>query len=249
MRLKEYSEKTPKPMVEIGYRPILWHLMHYYAHFGHKEFILCLGYRGDLIKSYFTNYSEWLSNDFVLSNGGRDIFLYNRDFGDWTISFIDTGLHSNIGQRLKQVEKYLGNDPIFLANYSDGLTDLNFQGYFDYFCQQDKIASLLSVKPSQSFHVLSVENDGLVNSISPARQTDIWVNGGFFIFKKEIFKYMQEGEELVLEPFQRLIDEKQLVAYRYDGFWAGLDTFKEKQIFDDMYARGKKPWAVWQTTK
>jgi glucose-1-phosphate cytidylyltransferase len=246
MRLKEYSDTIPKPMVEIGYRPIIWHLMRYYAHFGHKDFILCLGYRGDLIKKYFLNYAEWMSNDFVLSNGGKDISLYNSDIGDWTISFIDTGLQANIGQRLKMVEEYLADEPVFMANYSDGLTNLHLPVYIDYFHKNDKVASVLCVKPSQSFHIMSMGDDGLVKNISSAKQADLWVNGGFFIFKKDIFQYMRDGEELVLEPFQRLVDENELLAYRYDGFWAGMDTFKEKQAFDDMYARGETPWAVWK---
>ncbi len=249
MRLREYSETLPKPMVEIGYRPIIWHLMRYYAHFGHKEFILCLGYRGDLIKKYFLNYAEWLSNDFVLSNGGKDVSLYNSDIGDWTISFIDTGLQSNIGQRLKAVEQYLEGEATFMANYSDGLTNLYLPDYIDHFYKHDKVASFLCVHPSQSFHVVTRENDGLVKSIAPVGQSDLRVNGGFFIFKKEIFEYMQEGEELVMEPFQRLISMKELVAYPYDGFWAGMDTFKEKQMFDDLYARGKSPWTVWANSK
>lgn len=249
MRLREYSEVLPKPMVEIGYRPIIWHLMRYYAHYGHKDFILCLGYRGDLIKKYFLNYAEWLSNDFVLSNGGKDIFLYNSDIGDWTISFIDTGMHANIGQRLKAVEPYLEGESVFMANYSDGLTDLCLPEYLDHFYKHDKIASFLSVRPSQSFHVVSMRKDGLVQGISPVQESDLWVNGGFFILKKEIFNYIREGEELVLEPFQRLIAEKQLITYRYSGFWAGMDTFKEKQMFDDMYIRGERPWAVWSSSK
>lgn len=249
MRLREYSETIPKPMVEIGYRPMIWHLMRYYAHFGHKEFILCLGYRGDLIKKYFLDYAEWLSNDFVLTNGGKDISLYSSDISDWKISFIDTGLQSNIGQRLKAVEKYLDNDDVFMANYSDGLTDLYLPDYIDQFNEQNKVASFLCVQPSSSFHVVALENNDIVKSILPARKADLWINGGFFIFKKEIFNYMQEGEELVTEPFYRLIDKKQLTAHRYDGFWASLDTFKEKQMFDDMYARGETPWAVWKNNK
>ena len=245
MRLREYSDTIPKPMVEIGYRPILWHLMRYYAHFGHKDFILCLGYRGDLIKKYFLNYAEWMSNDFILSNGGRDISLFTSDIADWTITFIDTGLQANIGRRLKLVEEYLEDEPVFMANYSDGLTNLHLPDYVDYFHKHDKIASLLCVKPSQSFHIVSSEEEGLVKSITSVRESDVWVNGGFFIFKKEIFEYMQDGEELIMEPFQRLMREKELIAYRYDGFWAGMDTFKEKQMFDDMYARGERPWAVW----
>jgi glucose-1-phosphate cytidylyltransferase len=249
MRLREYSETLPKPMVEIGYRPILWHLMRYYAYFGHKEFILCLGYRGDLIKKYFLNYAEWMSNDFVLKNGGKDISLFTSDIGDWTITFIDTGLQANIGQRLKMVEKYLEGESVFMANYADGLTNLYLPDYIDHFYKHDKIASFLSVRPSQSFHVVTMGNDNLVKDISPVQQSDLRVNGGFFIFKKEIFEYMQEGEELVIEPFQRLISKKELIAYQFDGFWAGMDTFKEKQMFDDMYARGERPWVVWKASQ
>lgn len=248
MRIREYSDTIPKPMVEIGYRPILWHLMRYYAYYGHKEFILCLGYRGDLIKRYFLNYAEWMSNDFVLTNGGKDISLFTSDISDWKITFIDTGLRSNIGQRLKKVEEYLEDDPVFMANYSDGLCNLCLPDYIENFYKQDKIASFLSVRPPQTFHVVEMEDDHLVKSISPVGQSDLRVNGGFFIFKKDIFDYMREGEELVIEPFQRLIDEKQLLAYRFDGFWAGMDTFKEKQMFEEMYTRGEMPWAVWKTS-
>jgi len=247
-RLKEFSETIPKPMVEIGYRPLMWHLMRYYAHFGHKEFILCLGYRGDYIKKYFLNYDEWLSNDFVMKKGGKHVQLHNNDIEDWTISFIDTGLHTNIGQRLLAVKEYLDGEEVFMANYSDGLADLDIHKYLDHFYQQDKIASFLSVRPSQSFHVVSSGQDGLVANLSPVANTDLWINGGFFVFKKDIFNYLQEGEELVQEPFYRLIQENQLVTYRNQGFWACVDTLKEKKMFDDMYARGDTPWAVWDAT-
>lgn len=245
-RLKEYSETIPKPMVEIGYRPIMWHLMRYYAHFGHKDFILCLGYRGDVIRNYFLNYNEALSNDFVLSNGGREIRLYNNDFEDWTITFADTGLNSNIGQRLKAVQKYLDGEDVFLANYSDGLSDLYLPEYLDHFDRQDKIASFLCVQPSQSFHIVEMGEGSLVSSIHTVDRADLWINGGFFILKKEIFDYIQPGEELVQEPFHRLIAEQQLVGYRHRGFWACMDTLKEKKLFDDLYNRGEVPWAVWE---
>ena len=140
-RLKEYSETIPKPMIDIGYRPIMWHLMRYYAHYGHNEFILCLGYRGDVIKNYFLNYNEALSNDFVMKKGGREIHLYNNDIEDWTISFVDTGLNSNIGQRLKAVEPYLEGEEVFMANYTDGLSDLCLPEYIDHFYRQNKVAS------------------------------------------------------------------------------------------------------------
>lgn len=245
-RLREYSETVPKPMVPIGYRPIIWHLMKYYAHFGHTEFILCLGYRGDLIKQYFLAYDECLSNDFELTGGSKAIKLYGSDIDGWRITFADTGLHSSIGQRLKAVQRYLGDDPMFLANYSDGLTDLPLSEYLDRVRAQDKVASFVCVRPGQSFHAVSFGEGGVVRDIRHVSGSDLWINGGFFAFKHEIFDYMKEGEELVEEPFQRLIEREQLIAYRHPGFWACMDTFKDKQSFDEMNARGEMPWAVWK---
>jgi glucose-1-phosphate cytidylyltransferase len=246
-RLREHSETIPKPMVEIGYRPIVWHLMRYYAHFGHKDFILCLGYMGNYVKNYFLNYNECLSNNFTMSEGGRSIKLHNSDIDDWTISFVDTGLNSNIGQRLMAVKPLLEGEEVFLANYADGLSDLNLNLYLDHFYKNDKIASFLAVQPSQSFHVVSLNNDDLVNNIQSVGCSDLWINGGFFALKQKIFDYIHAGEELVLEPFQRLIQQKQLIAYRNPGFWACMDTLKEKMMFDEMYGKGKTPWTIWES--
>ena len=196
-RLREYSETVPKPMVNVGYRPIIWHLMKYYAHYGHTEFILCLGYRGDLIKQYFLDYNECLSNDFVLTGGTRQVRLHGRDIEGWKITFADTGRHSNIGQRLKAVQHYLGDDDVFLANYSDALSDLPLAEYLEHFRQQDKIASFICVTPSQSFHTVSLGRDGLVDDIRPIAEAGLWINGGFFVFKREFFDYLKDGEELV----------------------------------------------------
>lgn len=248
-RLREYSETIPKPMVDIGYRPIIWHLMKYYAHFGHRDFILCLGYRGDYIKRYFLSYDECVSNDFVMSAGGRDIKLYNSDISDWTITFVDTGLNSNIGQRLMAVEKHLEGEEMFMANYADGLSDLNLHEYIEFFKRRNKVGSFLSVRPSQSFHHVTHEPDGLVTNIAAIDRTDFWINGGFFIFRNAIFDYMRAGEELVVEPFQRMIAARQLVTYRNPGFWACMDTFKEKLLFDEYYSRGHMPWAVWESER
>jgi glucose-1-phosphate cytidylyltransferase len=245
-RMRDYSVTIPKPMVDIGYRPLLWNLMKYYAHYGINEFILCLGYQADVIKKYFMDYKEWLSNDFVMTNGGRDINLLNTDIQNWEITFVDTGLKANIGQRLRAVRKYLVNEPVFMANYADGLTDMYLSDYLEFFYQHNKIASFITIQPSQSFHVVSLGEDSVVENIKPVTQSDLWINGGFFIFKNEIFDYLYEGEELVLEPFQRLIAIQELIAYRYNGFWACLDTYKEKQLFDDMYSKGITPWTVWQ---
>jgi glucose-1-phosphate cytidylyltransferase len=244
-RLGGLSDNLPKPMVRIGYRPILWHIMKYYAHFGHKEFILCLGYKADIMKDYFLHYNECISNDFIMTNGGRDLKLKTSDITDWTINFVDTGLKANIGQRLKAVEAYIGDDPIFMANYADGLTDTNLADMLNVFKSSNKIASFICVKPAQSFHVVDVGDGNLVNDIRYVRDSNVLINGGFFIFKREIFNYIRPGEELVVEPFQRLIDEKQLVGYRAGKFWC-MDTFKEYQELNDMFDQGNAPWEVWK---
>jgi glucose-1-phosphate cytidylyltransferase len=246
LRLREYSENIPKPMATIGYRPILWHVMKYYAHFGHKDFILCLGHRADIIKNYFVNYAEYVSNDFVLSSGGKNIDLINHDIQDWKITFADTGINSNIGQRLKAAEKYLQGEEMFLANYSDGVSDLHLPDQVEHFSRSGSVASFLCVKPNVSYHLVSVNGKDLVSEIKDMGQSDVRINGGFFVMRREIFNYMKPGEELVHEPFRRLVAEQRLSAYRYDGFWACMDTFKDKQYLDDLFAKGSAPWEVWK---
>ena len=249
MRLREYSESIPKPLVEIGYRPIMWHVMKYYAHYGYKDFVLCLGYRADVVKKYFVNYDECISNNFVLSNGCRDVELLGSDIGDWRITFVDTGLRSNVGERLKAVQQYVENEDVFLANYTDGLTDLYFPEYLKRFMASNKVAAFVSVKPTQSFHVVQFGSSNEVSGIRHLGESDIWINGGYFIFRKEIFRYMKEGEELVREPFQRLIEDRQIITLKHDGFWVAMDTFKDKQFLDDMAAADKAPWEVWKADK
>ncbi|WP_447968806.1 glucose-1-phosphate cytidylyltransferase [Nitrospira sp. M1] len=246
MRLREYSETIPKPMVTIGYRPILWHVMKYYAHYGHKDFILCLGYRADVIKEYFLQYNECLSNNFTIKNGGKSLELLNTDTQDWNITFVDTGLKSNIGQRLKAVESYLGEDEVFLANYSDSLTDCPLPDILDHFSKIKKTASFLCVRPPHSFHVVQMKHDGQVTDVRHVGDSGLWINGGFFVLRKEIFQYMHDGEELVCEPFARLVEQDQLSAYQYRGFWATMDTFKEKQHLDELDASGEAPWELWR---
>jgi glucose-1-phosphate cytidylyltransferase len=245
MRLREAGEDLPKPMVTIGHRPILWHLMKYYAHYGHTDFILCLGYRGDVIKKYFLNYEETSSNDFVLSGGGREIELMNRDISDWRITFADTGINANIGQRLMAVRKYLSGEQTFLANYADGLTDMHLPSVIERFKSRGKVGNFVSIRPNLSFHAVSGSADGGVREIKPVREIDLRINTGFFMFRSEIFDYIHAGEELVEEPFQRLIAADQLLAYPYNGFTASMDTFKDKQHFDELYSKGKAPWEVW----
>ena len=246
MRIREHGDAVPKPMVQIGNRPILWHLMKYYAYFGHKEFILCLGYKSEVIKEYFLNYKEWASNDFVLSGGGRDIRLLNSDIDDWHITFADTGAQSTIGERLMSVEPYLHGEDEFLANYADGLTDLWLPDYLDAFHASGLIGSFMVVHSPQSFHVARVADDGLCTAIEPLADSAIWFNAGYFAFRRQIFDYIHAGDELVMEPFQRLIAERQLLAHRYLGYWQAMDTFKDQQALEARHGQGDAPWQLWR---
>lgn len=245
-RLREHSETIPKPLVNIGVRPIIWHLMRYYAHFGHKDFILCLGYRGDLIREYFLNYQECMSNDFVLSQGGRKVELLSSDISDWRITFVDTGLHSNIGQRLLRVRHYLKDDDEFLANYADALTDLPLEEHIADFRQRGAIASLLAVRTAQSFHSIHSDKEGIVTSFGRISESEFWINGGYFCLRKEIFDHIEEGDELVEKPFARLIARRQLAVHQYHGFWQQMDTFRDKIMFDRMEGRRDCPWMLWK---
>lgn len=244
MRLRGYVDDIPKPMVTIGSRPILWHLMKYYAHFGHKDFILCLGYKGNCIKDYFLHYDESVSNDFVWSEGGKKVDFLSRDLDDWKITFVETGANSNIGERLKAVEPYLNGEDVFLANYGDGLSDLPLPTMLQTFCQSKAVAAMLLVQPTATFDIVNFGPEGMVSEIRPLTHTDTWINGGFFVLRREIFRYMQPGEELVRQPFQRLIERKTLLAYKYSGFWECMDTFKDKQRLDELNL-GSAPWKVW----
>ena len=245
-RLREHSDTIPKPLVNIGVRPIVWHLMRYYAHFGYKDFILALGYRGDMIREYFTKYDETLSNDFTMSEGGRKIELIKSDIHDWRITFVDTGLHANLGQRLLRVRKYLEGEQEFMANYADGLTDLPLNDHVEQFRRSKAIASIMAVRTSQSFHCVQSEADGTVTSMGRIAETEFWINAGFMCLRKEIFDHIEEGDELVEKPFDRLIAKRQLTVNRYHGFWQQMDTFRDKILYDRMEGRGECPWMVWK---
>ena len=243
MRLYPATENIPKPLVILGEKPILWHIMKYYSHFGHKDFVLCLGYRGEQIKRFFLDCDECLSN----ASGRRR--LLRRNIEDWRVTFVDTGLNANIGQRLKAVQKYLEGEEAFLANYSDGLTDLHLPKLIDFFDKQEKTACFLSVRPFHTFHVVSTNADGSVKSFRPIGQTDTRINGGFYVFRNEIFDYIRDGEDLVDEPFQRLIEKRELIAYKYNGFWANIDTYKDKQRLDELAVNDKTPWEIWKSQR
>jgi glucose-1-phosphate cytidylyltransferase len=246
MRLRDYSDQIPKPLVEVGTRPILWHLMKYYAHFGHKDFILCLGHGAAAIKNFFLKYDECVLNDFVLEEGGKSLTLLNRDINDWRITFVDTGLKSTVGERLRLVKPHLAGEEMFLANYADGLSDLDIPSYVENFRKRNQVACFLCVPAPHTFHIVHTDENLHVTQLEHVRRSSVRINGGFFALRYDIYDYIHPGDELVIEPFARLIEKQQLMSVPYDGFWQSMDTFKDKLVLDDLEARGPAPWQVWK---
>lgn len=244
VRMGEETQRVPKPMVRIGNRPILWHIMRYYAAWGHKDFILCLGYKGDVIKEYFLQHNDALTNDFVLdrTGGTSNVELLSNDTGNWRATFVDTGLNANIAERLKAVEAHLGEDDVFLATYGDGLTDVPLADVIEAFRVQGKLAMFLSVKPQFNAHLITSRPDGTVVKITDMSRSEIRINGGFFVFRREIFDWIESGDELVEETFARLIAQGEVTSYVYDGFFGPMDTIKDKQRLETLDESGRAPW-------
>jgi glucose-1-phosphate cytidylyltransferase len=229
-------------MVPLGSQPIIWHVMQYYSHYGHRDFVLCLGYRANVIKDYFLKYNPAENCDCLVSDFGKDIKILGAPPPKWSVTLIDTGVWRNIGQRLVAVKDYVKNENIFLANYSDGLTDAPLPEMIDFFKKSGKIGCFVAVRAPFNFHLAEFDDDGSVRRFRSNTESEIWINGGYFIFRNEIFDYIQDGDDLVLEPFNRLIKERKLVAYKYEGFWRAMDTLRDRQVLEEMVERGKLPW-------
>ena len=244
-RIRDYSEHIPKPMIPVGQQPILWHLLQYYSHYGHRDFVLCMGYKANVIREFFMNYRPTTYGDVVVSDYGRNIEMLGPPPPDWRITMVDTGLWRNIGERLLAVREHVKDEPMFMANYSDGLSDVPLEEVQAFFEKSGAIACFMAVQPNFSYHLIEMNDGGQVTGIKTSHSSEVWINGGFFIFRQEIFDYIKPGEELVLEPFSRLIAEGKLVAYKYKGFWASMDTLKDKQILEDMVEKGRVPWQPW----
>ena len=241
-RIREYSESIPKPMIPVGNQPILWHIMQYYSQYGHSDFVLCLGYKANIIKEFFLNYRAHAFSDCVVSGFGSNVELLNAPATDWRVALIDTGIWRNIGERLWAVRDQLRGEEMFLANYSDGLTDVDLDDMVERFKRSKKLACFLAIRPPLTYHLADIDSTGQVREFRSSDRSEIWINGGYFLLRREIFDYMREGEELVLEPFQRLIEAGELMAYKYNGFWRAMDTLKDRQILEDMIERGEIPW-------
>ena len=249
LRMREASEVVPKPMIPIGPRPVLWHVMKYYAHHGFTDFVLCLGYRAEAIKQFFLTYNEAMANDFVLTNGGADVHLLKTDIHDWNITFVDTGLHAPIGERLRAVRHLLRDDELVLANYGDTLTDADLPAMIARARDEQAMASFLAVRPNYSFHVVSMEDDGRVREMRDVMGSDIWINGGYFILRGEFLDQLRPGEDLVEEPLQRLLPAGKVLAQRHEGFWAPMDTLKDQQWLESLHESGDAPWQIWDPAR
>ncbi len=245
-RLREETEFRPKPMVPIGERPILWHIMKTYAHYGHKEFVLCLGYKGEVIKEYFRNY-HWNTSDVTLMLGPRPQIKYHNqhDEEDWCVTLVDTGQDTMTGGRLQRVLKFIEED-IFLVTYGDGLTNSNINDSIAFHQAQKKIVTITAVRPAARFGDLEIAGQTVTNFKEKAEQQAGFINGGFFVMNKAIARYLT-GDKCVLEqePLNRLADEGQIAAYCHAGFWQCMDTYREQQLLTKMWTSDQAPWKVW----
>lgn len=241
-RIRDVSETIPKPMIPIGDKPILWHLMHYYSRFGHKDFVLCLGYKANIVKDFFLNFRPQAYADCVVTGFGGKVELLGDPQENWRIAMIDTGIWRNIGERLWAVREHVAGEEMFYANYSDGLCDVDLTDMTAAFRSSGKIACFIAVRPSFSLHLVEMPSSGKVQRICSSQQANLWINGGFFIFRPAIFDYMRPGEELVEAPFRRLMEADQLMAFRHEGFWRPMDTLKDKQVLEDLVEKGVMPW-------
>ena len=250
MRMRDGVTTGPKPMAMVGERPLLWHVMRYYAHFGHTDFVLCLGYGASYVKDFFLSYDETRSNDFALENGAREVRLFSTDISDWRITFVDTGLHSAIGERLRRVRRFVEDEPMFMANYADVLTNASLPDMIERFEASGAVASLLAVPPQSSHHVVDIADDGLITQVTPMRDLRQWENGGYFVLRPEIFNHLNEGEDLVEDAImRRLVPQRRVIAYPYKGYWSPADTVKERAQLDEMYHQGDCPWMIWDSER
>ncbi len=244
-RLSEETTVKPKPMVEIGGRPILWHIMKIYAAYGFKEFVIALGYKGEIIKDYFINYHYRARNMTVeLSNG--DLTIHDGDSEDWTVHLLDTGADTQTGGRVKRVAEFIGDEP-FMLTYGDGVANINIPALLEFHKKQGKLVTLTAVRPAARFGQMVIESGRVVEFKEKPQIGEGWINGGFFVLQPRIADYIQ-GDQVAWErePLERLASEGQLVAYQHDDFWYCMDSLRDVQLLDKSWAEGNPPWKMWK---
>jgi glucose-1-phosphate cytidylyltransferase len=247
-RLREETEYRPKPLVEIGGRPILWHIMKLYAHYGFQDFILCLGYRANMIKEYFLNYQA-MNNDFTISLGEQNRITYHAAHReqDFRVTLVDTGLNTMTGARVKRISSYIDDD-MFMVTYGDGVSDINIASQLEFHQSHGRIATISAVRPISRFGMLDTGDSGVVRSFTEKPQEQGRVSAGYFIFNREILDYLDTDPACVLEgaPLEQLAHEQQLVAYMHDGFFYAMDTYREYLHLNELWDNHRAPWAVWE---
>ncbi len=248
-RIRDVSEDVPKPMIPVGGLPILWHIMKYYAHWGHKQFVLCLGYKGQAIKDFFLNY-EAHTKDFTITLGSSKSIEYHNDHSefDWQVTLAETGLESMTGARVKKVQKYLAGEENFMLTYGDGVGDIDIEKLVKFHLAHGKVLTVTGVRPPGRFGELSSDAEGLVREFNEKPQASGGrISGGFFICRKELFDYLDEGDDLVFEqePMRRLVADKQLMVYEHEGFWQPMDTYRDYMLLNGLHDKGEAPWKIW----
>jgi glucose-1-phosphate cytidylyltransferase len=248
-RLREETEYRPKPMVDVGGRPILWHIMKTYAHYGFLDFVLCLGYRGSYIKEYFLNY-EAMNNDFTICLGEKNRIEYHgaHTEQDYRVTLADTGQDSMTGARVKRIEPYIDSD-VFMVTYGDGVADVDVAKLLEFHRSHGKLATVSTTRPMSRFGILNVGDDGQVSDFEEKPQVSGWANMGFMVFDRRVFDYLQADESCILErePLEKLARDNQLMAYRHEGFFFAMDTYREYLYLNELWDSGHAPWAVWKS--
>ena len=242
-RLSEYTESIPKPMVTIGGKPILWHIMKRYASFGHKEFILALGYKSEVVKSYFLSMRS-VHSDFTLDMSNGQTEVHDQSSVDWKITLVDTGLETMTGGRVKRIQKYVGNEP-FMLTYGDGLSDANMDDLTNFHKLHGKLLTVTAVRPIARFGELSMDGEIVTSFQEKPQVTRGWINGGFFVCQPELFDYIKD-DQTVLErfPLEAISQEGQLMAFRHKGFWQCMDTKRDKDYLEDLWQKKQAPWVI-----
>ena len=242
-RISEESLIKPKPLIEIGSKPIIWHIMKIYSYYGLNEFIICCGYKGYLIKEYFANYSLH-TTDITVDVSKNKIIVHRKNTEPWKVTLIDTGDHSQTGERIKRVEKYVGDT--FCLTYGDGLSSVNIKELINYHKYNKKLATVLAVKPPGRFGAMKINNNLVKEFLEKPQGDSNWVNGGFFILNKKIFKYIKKNNCIwEREPLENLAKDNELNAFKFEGFWFAMDTLRDKNYLEDLWNSEKPPWKLW----
>lgn len=248
-RIRDVAENLPKPMIPVGGYPILWHIMKYYSHWGHREFVLCLGYKGLVIKDFFLNYLA-NTNDFTISLGSSREIVYHNEHAesDWQVTLAETGLEAMTGARVNKIRRYLGDDDNFMLTYGDGVGDIDIQRLLDFHCSHGRILTVSGVRPPGRFGELNSDTTGRVTEFNEKPQASGGrISGGFFVCRKELFDYLDNRDDLVfeVEPMRRLVADGQMMVYEHDGFWQPMDTYRDYLYLNGLYDKGEAPWMKW----